>query len=865
MRAYYWTRPWMKGEIKGFDKHYSENIGSGLCSGCGLCVSACPSKAITMRRAEPDPELTGVCRAGAAPLASRCGALCPVGIDVPKHNRLIGQGKFNEALAVIKQAVPFPGILGRVCTAPCEELCHQGVQKEPIAIKMLKRFVYDNASYDEKPAGKATGKKVAIVGSGPAGLSAAYYLAKLGHGVTIFEALPQAGGMMRVGISEHRLPRKILDQEIGLVKKLGVEIKTNSKVDSLEWLFQQGFDAAFLAVGAHRDIKMGVEGEESPGVIDGVSFLRRVGLGDKVKLGDEVAVIGGGNVAMESARTALRLGAKKVTIIYRRTRTEMLAYPVEVERALEEGVKIIFLGTPSKISRDGRRLKLTCNRMELGEIDGSGRRRPIAIKGSEFSMEFDSVVAAIGQVPDIPTQFNLRTSREGTIQVNPDTLETSRLGIFAAGDAVTGPASVVEAMAAAKKAAIAIDKHLGGDGALPIVDIRIDVKGLPPELAMGERRRAEIPCLSLEQRLRGFDEVEIGLSEEMAKTEGERCWSCDQCALCSQACPTSYIPLTKLEEMVFGRTKTAEEAQLGIYRSLYAGNALHPDIRKAGVAGGVVTALFAYGLESGVLDCAIVAGWDETEPWKVAPKIATTRQELIEGSRSKYSVSQTLSVLREAVDRGFKKIGIVGPPCFIIGLRKMQLYSFKMMENVAIMIGLYCLSQTYIEGTEYMIRDRFGIPLEDVEKFAFRAEPYPGYMTAWSKTGEIGRCELMALWGMAPTIFMGFRLERCLVCQEHLSELADISCGDVWGRTDLQEEAIKEKVGHTEIFLRTEKGEKYFEAAVGAGYVKKMPGSPPDFPIEKHYVINPGWFKRVGSQVRIRQRAKYGWPLPKIE
>ncbi len=865
MGSLYWTRPWVRGEIKGFGKHYSENISSGLCSGCGLCVSVCPSKAMTMRRAEPDPELVGICRAGAAPLASRCSAVCPLRIDVPKHNRLIGQGKFNEALALIKQAIPFPGILGRVCTAPCEDSCHEGVQKEPIAIKMLKRFVYDNAFYDEKPAGKATGKRIAIVGSGPAGLTAAYYLARLGHSATMFEALPQVGGMMRVGIPEYRLPRKVLDQEIELVKKLGVEIRTSSKVDSLDWLFQQGYDAAFLALGAHRNVNIGVEGEESPGVIDGVAFLRAVGLGDEVSLGDKVAVIGGGNVAVDSARTALRLGANQVTIIYRRSRAEMLAYPVEVERALEEGVEIVFLTAPSKISHDGGRLKLTCNRTELGELDASGRRQPVAIKGSEFSTEFDSIIVAIGQVPNIPSQFNLRTGRGGTIQVNRDTLETSRPGVFAAGDAITGPASVVEAMAAAKKAAIAIDKYLGGDGILPVDDIRMEVEGLPPETAMGERKRAEMPCLSLEQKLRGFDEVELGLTEEMARAEGERCWSCDQCTLCSQVCPGSYIPLTKLEEMVFGRTKTVEEAQFGIYRSLYAGHALDTDIRKAGVAGGVVTALLAYGLESGALDCAIVAGWDETEPWKVAPKIATTRQELIDCSRSKYSISQTLSVLREAVDRGFRKIGIVGLPCFIIGLRKMQLYNFKMVDNVAIMIGLYCLSQTYIEGTEYMIRDRFGIPLEDVTKFAFRAEPYPGYMTAWSKTGEVGRCELMALWGMAPTIFIGFRLERCLVCQEHLSELADIACGDVWGRTDLQEVAIREKVGHTEIFLRTEKGEKYFEAAVEAGYVQKLPGSPPDYPMEKHYAINPGWFKRVGSLARIRHRAKYGWPLPKIE
>lgn len=412
----------------------------------------------------------------------------------------------------------------------------------------------------------------------------------------------------------------------------------------------------------------------------------------KLTWGGKVAVIGGGNVAVDSARTALRLGTNQVTIIYRRTRAEMLAYPVEVERALEEGVEITLLATPSQISQDGGRLKLTCNRTELGELDASGRRRPVTITGSEFSMEFDSIIVAIGQVPDIPSQFNLKTGTDGTIQVNRDTLETSQPGVFAAGDATTGPASVVEAMAAAKKAAIAIDKYLGGDGILPVDDTRIEVEGLPPKTAMDERKRAEMPCLSLEQRLRGFDELELGLTQEMARDEGERCWSCDQCSLCSQVCPGSYIPLTKLEEMVFGRTKTAEETQFGIYRSLYAGLALDPDIRKAGVSGGVVTALLAYGLESGVLDCAIVAGWDETEPWKVAPKIATTRQELIDCSRSKYSISQTLSALGEAVNRGFRKIGIVGLPCFIIGLRKMQLYNLKMVDNVALMIGLYCLS-----------------------------------------------------------------------------------------------------------------------------------------------------------------------------
>jgi coenzyme F420 hydrogenase subunit beta len=339
-----------------------------------------------------------------------------------------------------------------------------------------------------------------------------------------------------------------------------------------------------------------------------------------------------------------------------------------------------------------------------------------------------------------------------------------------------------------------------------------------------------------------------------------------ECDLCSRVCPGSYIPLTKMEEMTFGRAKRSDELMFGIYRDIYAGHAVHEDIRKAGVAGGVVNSLLTYGLESGNLDCAIVAGWDEKEPWKVRPKIATTRKELIDCSRSKYSISQSLRVLREAVDKGYKKIGIVALPCHTISLRKMQLHHLKMVENVELIIGLYCLAQTYIEGTEYMIRDRFGFKLEDVEKFSFRAEPYPGYITAWTKKGEVKRAELMALWGMAPTMFIGFPVERCNVCQDHVAELADLSCGDVWGRTDLMTKGIEEKRGHTEIFTKTEIGEKFLKNAIEADYIKVMPGNPPEYPIDKHYVINPGWFrKKVGNVVRERYRTKYGWPVPKIE
>jgi ferredoxin len=251
----------------------------------------------------------------------------------------------------------------------------------------------------------------------------------------------------------------------------------------------------------------------------------------------------------------------------------------------------------------------------------------------------------------------------------------------------TGAFSVVDAMAGGKKAAMAIDKYLGGVGVLPEDAPNIEVKGYAPAAAMDERMRAVMPCLPGDGRQSSFDEVELGLTMEMARAEGERCWACDQCTQCADACPTSHIPLTKLEQLVFGRNKTAEETLLGMYRSVHAGYSLQPDIRKAGVAGGVVTSLLAYGLENGQLDCAIVAGWDEKEPWKVAAKIATTREELVNCSRSKYSVAQTLSMIGEAVDRGYKKIGVVGLPCSIIGLRKMELYKMKMIDNIALMIG----------------------------------------------------------------------------------------------------------------------------------------------------------------------------------
>ena len=462
-------------------------------------------------------------------LIARCSKACPAGVDVPRYVRLIGEGKLAEALAVIKQANPFPGICGRVCFAPCEEACRQGKQWEPISIRILKRFAYDNATYEESVAARPTHKRIAIVGSGPAGLTAAYYLAKLGHSVTIFEALPEPGGMMRVGIPPYRLPRKVLDGEINMVKKLGVEIRTNTKVGSLDPLFQQGYKAILVAVGAHQGMKLGVEGEEHPKVIDCITFLTLVNLGKPIELGEQVIVVGGGNAAIDSARTALRLRSKEVTILYRRTRSEMPASTHEVEAALHEGVKIEFLAAPTRVFSKDRAISLEAIRMKLGAPDASGRPRPEPIPGSEFLIDCDAAVAAIGQRPEIPEQFDLVTQRGNVLETDSKTLATSRPGIFAAGDAVTGPASVVEAIGAGRKAAISIDKYLGGEGMLKVEEIKVKEPTSRHTFLerLKERSRPTVPTIPPAQRVLSFDEVELGLTEEIAMAEGERCWRCD--------------------------------------------------------------------------------------------------------------------------------------------------------------------------------------------------------------------------------------------------------------------------------------------------------------------------------------------------
>ena len=459
-----------------------------------------------------------------------CSHTCPAGVDVPRYLRFIGLGQFDQALAVIREKIPFPSICGHVCPHPCEFKCRRGQVDDAIAIRALKRFAAEMGNGVWKTKAKVapdTGKRVAIVGAGPAGLTAAYYLARRGHVVTVFEAFPEPGGMMMYGIPEYRLAREVLDEEIEEIRSAGVDIRTNTRISSLDELFEDGYSAIFLAIGAHQGTKLGIEGEDSPGVIDGVSFLREINMGNKVGAGSKVAVVGGGNVAIDASRSAIRLGAREVTIIYRRTRTEMPASEEEIEEALLEGVKIEFLAAPTRIERKNAALELTCIRMELGVADNSGRRRPVPVNGSEFRSLFDTIITAIGQVPEASDKFGLPMGRGKVFQVDPDTLTTAKEGVFAGGDAVTGPATVIEAIAAGRQTAISIDKYLGGSGTIDEVLAASEELEALPEFEEKEKHRILIPTLPLNDRLCGFTKVELSLSKEKAVEEAKRCLRCD--------------------------------------------------------------------------------------------------------------------------------------------------------------------------------------------------------------------------------------------------------------------------------------------------------------------------------------------------
>ncbi len=491
---------------------------------------------------------------------SPCMMACPAGVNVKSYVSLIAAGRFQEALEVVRERNPFPGICGRVCTHPCESYCNRNEIDAPVAICWLKRYVADyelnHPQADIKPFPQTRKEKVAIIGSGPAGLTAANDLIRKGYGVTVFEALPEPGGMLTTGIPAFRLPRPVIQYEIDMIRKLGVEIKPDTRIageNAIDNLFKEGYKAVFIAVGAHKGLKLGIPGEEKyQGVLDAITFLRDVNLGGKVEIGKKVVIIGGGNSAIDASRAALRLDCEEVTIVYRRSREEMPASAAEIEEAEHEGVKIHFLAAPIEISgKDGKVTEMVCTKMKLGEPDASGRRRPIPIEGSDFSIQVDTIIPAISQEPDLsflPGEHGMDITKWQTFQVDESTMVTSRPGVFAGGDAVTGPNTVIDAIAAGHVAAQSIERYLDGK---PLKQELTQDRPLETEIKVDltqeeKKKRAEMPKQTHAGLKNNFEEVEAGFSEAAAIEEASRCLRCGVCSECFLCVPECQKTVTML-------------------------------------------------------------------------------------------------------------------------------------------------------------------------------------------------------------------------------------------------------------------------------------------------------------------------------
>jgi len=540
------------------------------CTACGDCIKVCPvtvpgtnHKAIYLVDGA-QPGCAVIDKLGKAP----CSNTCPGGIHVQGYVALIAQGRFQEALALVRRAIPFAGICGRICTHPCEMNCRRAEVDEAVSIRLLKRFVADWEVQHPEEAGEeelpppppADARRAAIIGAGPAGMAVADNLVRKGYRVTIFEALPVVGGMMAVGIPSYRLPRDVIHREVERIERMGVEIRLNTPIGpdgvyTLDDLFDQGYEAIFIGVGAHQGHKLRIPGEDLRGVVTGIDLLKAINLSHQTDdpqwqmkvlsylLGGvttRVAIIGGGNTATDVARSLKRLGVDDMRILYRRTQTEMPALPEEIEEAKREGVPIEFLVSPVRIlgNEQGRVVALECVHMKLGEPDHTGRRRPVPIAGSEFTLEVDMVVPAIGQSPDLSflgERHRFAITREGTFNVDRVSYMTNRPGVFASGDAITQPVSVIDAIGSAKQAAASIDAYLRGvephEVQVSDRDVPIARRELTPE-ELTPKMRHPSPTIPMARRMHSYAEVELGYDAETAIAEAQRCLMCGPCSEC---------------------------------------------------------------------------------------------------------------------------------------------------------------------------------------------------------------------------------------------------------------------------------------------------------------------------------------------
>ncbi len=545
------------------------------CTGCQECEQACPE----VRPDEYNANLAGrkvayipfslanprIAVIDRQETSAPCIAACPGGVKPYGYVSLVRNGQYEEAMNLHLEDAPLPGSLGRACYAPCQGECTRASLEGSVDMRRIKRFFAEDY-YNKYPTPPArtietkSGKKVAVIGSGPAGLTAAYFLALKGHNVKIFEAAPQLGGMLKMTLPEYRLPNAVVDRDILNVLSLGVEYEVNRRIENLDNLKKEGFETVFVSVGTHETSKMNVEGSDLKGIVSCLDFLRESKIGKKSDLtGKKVMVIGGGNTAMDASRTAIRLGASSVKIIYRRSRSEMPAWKIEIQEAEEEGVKISELCNPVKFTGvNGIVNKVELIRMKLGEPDASGRKRPVPVEGSEYTEEADFIIEAIGLQPTTSVFSNeLELKKNGTIKVNEKTLQTTKPWIFAGGDTVTGPSTIIEAVGQGKKAAFYIDKFLlnenpedyeFGDKLAPVDKKKIlEHKNIMPLPALKEKFRP------VHERIRDFLDVENTFTSEEARQSTERCLDCSNCRECHQcisACPAHAIDFSQKEETV---------------------------------------------------------------------------------------------------------------------------------------------------------------------------------------------------------------------------------------------------------------------------------------------------------------------------